>query len=126
MKLLAIDYGSKTIGLAISNNAGTIAFPHATLARTSGVIKNLKKIIADQGIQEIIVGIPSYKTDTPFYRDLQKFISALKAACDVPVRTQDELVTSREAKNRSGGRDDRHDLAAQIILETYLQTKNPS
>ena len=119
MKLLAIDYGTKNIGLAVSNKNGTIAFPFAVLQNNLQFLHILKKIIHDEEIEQVIIGVPHYRDDTAFFKHLQKFIVSLKKKLMVPIETYDELLSSQAAKKRLPSKD-RHDVAAQIILEGYL------
>ena len=48
MKYLAIDYGTKHIGMAISNQKGTIAFPYKSIASDSQKLREIKKIIEER------------------------------------------------------------------------------
>ena len=50
MRYLGIDYGSKRVGLALSDEAGTIGFPHAILKNTRRLIDELRVIIAKENI----------------------------------------------------------------------------
>lgn len=124
MKHLAIDYGSKKNGLAVSNEKGTIAFPYGVINSDKQVFSSLLKIIQKEGIKKIVVGIPQYNTETPLYKQIKEFVAFLKQNTAVPVETQDELLTSevgRKKMSRSNGAHDTHALAAQVILESYLK-----
>ena len=115
MKHLAIDYGTKRIGLAISNARGTIALPFGIFENNSALMTNLARIIKEEGIAKIVVGTPDYNKKTPLYKEIQRFIAELKSSLSLPVVSSDELLTSGRGKQKS-----RHDLAACLILESYL------
>lgn len=125
MKHLAIDYGSKKIGLAISNPSGSIAFPFSTINNDKLLIKTLKKIFLTELVEKIVVGLPRYNKKTPLFQELQKFIENLQGALMIPIVTHDELLTSEAAKKLSERNKNRHDLAAMIILQDYLASPTP-
>jgi len=121
MKTLAIDYGTKKIGLAVSNKGATIAFPFGVIDNNAQLIKTLKKIIRQEEIKKIVVGLPKYNRKTDFYYQTEKFINSLKAEFNIPVAIQDELLTSEAAK-RLGDTQSKshHNMAAMLILQEYL------
>lgn len=137
MKILAIDYGTKQIGIAISNAAGTIAFPHSVIEHNHLLFKTLRKLIYTENVEKIIVGKPEYNKKTMFYKSVEKFICELNGLLRIPVESIDELLTSESARNTSlqtqkitrrrkttaaaaNKQKNRHDLAAVCILENYI------
>ncbi|HEY1629613.1 MAG TPA: Holliday junction resolvase RuvX [Tepidisphaeraceae bacterium] len=62
MRTLAIDYGSKRIGIALSDESGKLATPYAVL--TSASIESILSIIKKEGVQRIVVGLPLNMDDT--------------------------------------------------------------
>ena len=126
MKILAIDYGTKKIGLAVSNQKGTIAFPFGVIHNNARLTKTLKKIIKQEEINKIVIGLPKYNPKTEFYYKTEQFINDLKSKFDIPVVIQDELLTSEAAKKITGVQSKtKHDLAAMLILKDYLSTIPP-
>ena len=125
MKILAIDYGTKKIGLAVSDKKGIIAFPFGVVENNPGLIERLKKIIKKEKIKKIVVGAPRYNPKTNFYYQIEIFLNNLKANFDLPIETHDELLTSKAAqkiKSDSTGKvKSDHDLAAMLILQAYLE-----
>ena len=119
MITLAIDYGTKKIGLAISNKDATIAFPHTVIQNDDFLWETLQNIIEQENIEKIIVGTPQYNITTPFFTELKTFIATIKAKVALPIETYDELLTSQAAKKQTKGNGD-HDIAAMLILEGYL------
>src|SRR3989338_6728556 len=107
MKHLAIDYGTKRIGLAISNARGTIALPFGIFENNSALMTNLARIIKEEGIAKIVVGTPDYNKKTPFKKKIQLFITKLNSSLPLPVVPRDKLLPSGRGKKKS-----RHDLAA--------------
>ena len=124
MRILAIDYGTKKIGLAVSNQKGTIAFPFGIVDNNKHLNSALQKIIQKEGIKKIVVGIPEYNKKTALYKEVEKFIKLLKQSTTTPVETEDELLTSETGRKKMSLTHfvrDTHDVAAQVILESYLK-----
>jgi putative Holliday junction resolvase len=133
-RILAIDYGRRRVGLAISDPTGTIATGLETLLIT-GVGDAVSKVIAVRAEWEydlVVVGLPLKTTGEPgpMAEEVRTFVELLKAACDVPVRTIDERFSSAEAtrilhqtgKRIRGHKSDIDRLAAELILRQYLDS----
>ncbi|KKR08000.1 MAG: hypothetical protein UT55_C0015G0007 [Candidatus Peregrinibacteria bacterium GW2011_GWE2_39_6] len=119
-KIIGIDYGKKSIGIAISDPNRIIAFPRVVL-KGKNCAENLAKIrefIAREKIEEIVVGWPlSMQGEvTTQTKETQQFIEVLVATFGLPVAKMDERLTTIQAKKSKG--DDA--VAAQILLQTYL------
>ena len=130
--ILAIDLGSKRIGLAVSDQDARIAFPAGVLER-SGTAKDmarLRAIVAEREICEIVVGLPIHMSGRkgPEAQAAGEFARKLTEATGLSVTLQDERWTSREAEralremgHRRAPKPGRIDeLAATFILSTYL------
>jgi putative Holliday junction resolvase len=131
-KALAIDYGSKRTGIAISDSTKTIASPHETI-HTKDLTQYLKKIIEQENIDVIIIGIP-YKLNgeathhTKAAKDF--FIYAQRTFKNVKIEQADERFTSKiamqaliEAGAKKSTRQNKKNLdkmSAAIILQDYL------
>lgn len=132
-KIVALDIGSKRIGIAVTDPFGTYALPSETYNR-----KNLKTDLAyisafvkERGADKIVCGLPlnfdgsrSAQTDYTEY-----FINALREITPVPVETSDERCTTAEAhrvlieggKRREERKQYVDSIAATYILEGYLR-----
>ena len=103
MKFLGIDYGTKRIGLAMSDDGGQIAFPKEILLNDINVFKNIDEIIKKEKIDEIVIGESvdfSGKLNALSVR-IEEFIFELKERFNLPINKQKEFLTSVEA--RKGG-----------------------
>jgi putative Holliday junction resolvase len=132
-RILAIDYGRKRIGLAISDELGLIAKPLATLSRTnrSTDLRRLRDICRAQGVVRIIVGHPLHMRGgaSPMADEAARFAARLKKELGIEVELQDERLTSWEAERtmaetRSPSRRRRgplDDVAAAVLLRDYLE-----
>jgi putative holliday junction resolvase len=132
-RILALDYGRKRIGLALSDELGLIAKPLSTLSRTnrSNDLRRLREICRAQGVVRIIVGNPLHMTGeaSPMADEAARFAARLKKELGIPVELHDERLTSWDAKqtmaetksaSRRGPLDD---VAAAILLRDYLEQK---
>jgi putative Holliday junction resolvase len=143
MRFLGIDYGTKRIGLAISDERGTLAFPKQILSNDVKTFENLGVLIKKENIKEIVVGESvdfSGKLNALSGR-IEVFILELGEKFSLPVHKQKEFLTSVEArryeslggqasganahsrlKKIKSGRIDAG--AAALILQRYLDKKN--
>ncbi|HEU0121033.1 MAG TPA: Holliday junction resolvase RuvX [Bryobacteraceae bacterium] len=131
MRILAVDYGRKRIGLAISDPLGVMAHGMETLQRRSlrKDLTQLCALIREQQVRLLVVGNPLHLDGSPseMSQEAESFASRLSEQCGVPYRMWDERLTSQEAGHllRETGRSVQRDggvdrLAAQIILDSFL------
>ncbi len=102
-RFLGIDYGTKRIGVAISDENGVLAFPKEIILNKIDTFKNLGKIIKEENISEIVIGESvdfSGKLNALSAR-IEVFILELREKFNLPVHKQKEFLTSVEA--RKGG-----------------------
>jgi putative Holliday junction resolvase len=100
--VLGLDYGSRRIGLAVSDEAGLFAFPAGALERT-GLQRDLEaltSLISERGVTRVVVGLPLHLSGRsgPEAEAARAFARALEAAAGVPVDLLDERWTTREAE----------------------------
>jgi putative Holliday junction resolvase len=142
-RFLGIDYGTKRIGLAISDENGEIAFPKEILPNDFHAFDRLGVLIKKENIREIVVGESvdfSGKLNALSGR-IEIFILELKEKFDLPVHKQKEFLTSVEARKSKNSKKDfnspqshskikqiksgRVDAsAAALILQRYLDKIN--
>jgi putative holliday junction resolvase len=135
MRILALDHGTKRIGLAISDETGVIALPLEYLAAEplDDFLKRLKEIVDSKQVEKILVGIPRNMNGTygPAAAKAREFVERLKGAFAIPIKTWDERLTSVQANRflieagmRREKRRERVDqTAAAILLQSYLDNK---
>ncbi len=120
-RFLGIDYGEKRIGLAISDESGTLAREFGIL-KPSEFWKQISEIISSYKISQIILGWPlNMKGEmTAKTREIINFKFQISEKIGLPVDTIDERLSSEMTKNLPGGHKNKDSLAAQIILQNYL------
>jgi putative Holliday junction resolvase len=132
MRILAIDHGTKRVGLALSDETGTIAQPLQFLPAEPAalLLDRLKEIVAHRKVEQIVVGIPRNMNGTygPAAEKAREFVAALRQVLTAPVATWDERLTTVQAHRalietgmRREKRKERVDqTAAAILLQSYL------
>jgi putative Holliday junction resolvase len=139
MRVLAIDVGKRRVGLAISDPTGTLARPLSTIAVTdTDVADKVSREIArlaeeDDGVERIVVGLPVSLDGSPNAQTAHvvQFIATLKTLTPIPIVTEGERLTSREAESRLALREPDwrkrkaklDAAAAAIILQDYLDRR---
>jgi putative Holliday junction resolvase len=133
MRLLGIDFGTKRVGLAVSDGTAGMAFPLKTIERTTreALFDELLKTIEEERVGKVIVGLPLDLSgqETLSTRQAANFAASLKRRTDLPVVFADERLSSAEAEDRLheagvSGKSLKKVLdsqAAVLILESYLE-----
>jgi len=134
-RILAIDYGSKKTGLAVTDPLRIIASPLDTVPSPE-LFEYLDRYFEDEEVAEIVIGEPFLEEGVPaqFHNRVMKFAEQLKKRYpDIPVFFQDETSSSKNAKQvllrsgaKKGKRRDKNlvdKIAASLILEDYLIEK---
>jgi putative Holliday junction resolvase len=134
MRILAIDHGTKRMGIAVSDELRTIAQPleYILAEPLDKFFERLKQIIADKQVSLIVIGVPRNMDGTygPAAVKVQEFIAALKATVPVPIKSWDERLTSVQANRylieadvrRSKRKEKVDKTAAAILLQSYLDS----
>ena len=142
MRILGLDIGTKTIGIAISDELSLTAQGLFTLKR-KGLqidIKELEKLIEEQSVERIVIGLPKNMNNTlgPSAKMVLSFVEELTKCVGLPVITWDERLSTVAAEkalleadmSRKKRKQVIDKVAAQLILQGYLDShqrlKNPS
>ncbi|HHW56733.1 MAG TPA: Holliday junction resolvase RuvX [Clostridia bacterium] len=136
MRIMGLDVGDKTIGIAISDLSETIAQGLTTIKRSSNTkdFERIKHIINEYEVGIIIIGLPKNMNGTlgPQGEKVIKFAEQLKDVLDMPIILWDERLTTVEAQrvliekadmSRSKRKEVIDKLAAVLILQNYLDSK---
>lgn len=138
-RIMGLDYGSKTIGVAISDALGLTAQPLETIERSGEnklrrSLARIAEIVREKDIKKIVVGLPINMDGRSGERAALtlEFVEKLKLRVDIPIVMQDERLTTVEADeilDESGvKRQDRKQfidqIAAGIILKEYMEKEN--
>ena len=131
--LLAFDYGEKNIGVAVGQTLTGTANPLETIrvAGSSPDWDAISRMVKTWKPDALVVGLPLNMdgTEQKVTRRARRFSDQLSGRYRLPVHLVDERLTTREARDRlaaegRAGSDD-HPVAAQIILESWLNEQRP-
>jgi putative Holliday junction resolvase len=140
VRVIGIDFGERRIGVAVSDATGTLARPLKTIERgisDDEAIEAVHGIVADLASEDavgaIVVGLPAHLDGTPSPQTARvtTMIARLTARLTLPVFTQDERLSSREAEERLSLREKDwrkrkaklDAAAAAVILQDYLDAR---
>jgi putative Holliday junction resolvase len=138
-RVLGVDYGSRRVGLSISDPLGIIAQPIGALRNDSMLLNQLQQLLARENVVLIVVGMPynlkgqhAQKAD-----EVEKFIEQLKANLGIEVVICDErftttiahqtmlsMGTKKKERQKKDGRID--SMAAALILQGFLDSTKQS
>ena len=135
-RILAVDLGTKRIGIALSDPLGLTAQPVPTL-KAGGWETNVAavgRIAAERGARALVVGLPLRMSGRPGpeARRAERFAEALREKTGLPVRTWDERLTTAASekslieagKSRKKRRAAIDSIASILILQSYLDYLN--
>lgn len=135
MRIIAVDPGEKRIGIAISDPTGTIATPLTVIEHVSRLLDAASIAdLANQYQAGLIVVGKSYNLEgmpTPQSRRADRLAEAIRQQCDVTLTMWDESFSTQVARQariemgtkRSKRRGHLDELAAAVILQSYLDSK---
>ncbi|MCA9582716.1 MAG: Holliday junction resolvase RuvX [Myxococcales bacterium] len=137
MTVLAIDYGSSRVGLAISDEGEGIAMPLGTVQRAAGdVVAAVREALGERVVARVLVGLPLRLdgSEGDGARRARAFGEKLGATLGVPVEYVDERFSTHHATQRLdevgvAGKDRRtmvDQAAATVLLQGYLDSRNES
>jgi len=134
MRILALDHGTKRVGVAISDELKLIAQPLEFIPAEpfDAFLSRLKQLIKDKHIELILVGMPGNMDGSygPAAQRTEAFVTALRNELTVPIKTLDERLTTVQAERtliQAGVKRAKRKLAADkmaaaVLLQSYLDS----
>jgi putative Holliday junction resolvase len=135
-RVLALDVGEKTIGVAMSDETGRMAFPGVTIWRQEGHKRDMaavRQLVADSKVAEVVVGLPLMMDGSRGIQaeKIEAFVAVLRNNIRIPIHLQDERLSTRQAERVLIAADRRRDerkktidsMAACLLLQTYLDRR---
>lgn len=134
MRILALDHGTRRIGVAVSDELKIIAQPleYIPAEPFANFVKRLKEILRDKEVELILIGMPRNMDGSygPAAQKVQEFIAALKHEIPVPLKALDERLTTVQAQRsllqanvrRSQRKEKVDKTAAAILLQSHLDS----
>lgn len=125
MKYLGIDYGTRRVGVAVSDDNGSIAFPREVIGNKSfeEILQSVHEFAVREDISVVVLGLPRRieGMDGAVREEILRFGEALEAK-GVAVAYEDEMLTTKIAEAHSTA--NRDASAAALILQSYLDRRN--
>lgn len=126
--IMSIDYGSKRIGLAISDELRLLAHPLGTIKNDSKAIEKIVSIVKEKNVDRVVIGIPKWDKETKIIEEIQTFAKKLKNVLDLKIEFVNEFYSSKMAiekllstgKKLKKFKNKLDTYAACIILQDYL------
>lgn len=125
MKYIGVDYGSKRVGIAVSDEGGTFAFPKSIVPQKEA-LQYVLSLCKESETVAIVIGksIDKHGTVNKIMTAIEEFGKELKSQTDVPIHFEREDFSSFEAHRFQTDKGSRDDSAAAIILQRFLDRKN--
>ena len=122
MKYMGIDYGTKKVGIAVSNEDGTMAFPREVVPNDEKLLAALVTFIEKEHIEAIVIGHSLDRTGAPnkVQSAVEELIGDLTLEVGVPIHLEPEQYTTQAALRLQGRNDKTDASAAALILDSYL------
>ncbi|MGH7175166.1 MAG: Holliday junction resolvase RuvX [Minisyncoccia bacterium] len=135
MRYLGIDYGSKKIGIALSDENGTMGFPHGILENAPPLLPTILTLIEKERVGAVVIGESKDFAggDNPIAKDARAFGGRIAEQSGLPVFFEDERLTSAEARRQFDttektrapkSRANVDASAAALILTNFLSKPN--
>ncbi len=139
MRIIGLDYGTKTVGVAISDEMGIIAQPYVTIERKHAnklrqTLAQIEEIICQYNVEKIVLGYPKNMNNTQGERAqaTEEFKESLERRTGLVVELVDERLTTVEADRileatgvaLSARKEHIDKMAAAIILQNYLDMES--
>ena len=129
---LCLDIGKVRIGLAMANSISKLPSPLTTLSNNQDFLSELKKIIIEYQITDLVVGLPMSLNDTETEQTewVRQFYESMKSSIAVPIHLENEALSSFRAESeldsigKNYKKEDIDALAACFILEDFIKN-NP-
>lgn len=136
MRIIGLDVGDKTIGVAMSDELGITAIPLTVISRTGSLkreIGEIRRLVEEHGVGCIVVGMPFMLDGTKGIQagKVEAFVEELRRRLRVPIATWDERLTTAEVERILIASDQSRmkrkkvidKMAAAVMLRSYMESR---
>ena len=135
MRVIGLDVGDRTVGVALSDETGLLGQGLTVLRRRDpeSDLRRIEELCSERGVQEVVVGLPRLLSGElgPQALKVLAFVDGLRLRLPIPVATWDERLTTRVAEramieadvSRKRRRERIDQVAAAVILQGYLDAR---
>lgn len=140
MRYMGIDYGKVHVGIALSDESGTMGFPNTSFINSPHLMEQIGTLIKKENVGGVVFGVSadSGGKENDIVQEVRIFAETLRAKTDIPVFFQDESFSTQEARykkgkesflsrirNKVGGTGRKDASAATLILNRFLEKQKP-
>lgn len=128
MKRIGIDFGSKKIGIALTDDSGAMAFPHAVVSNDEQFLSYIKNLVAERGVEEMVIGhsINNQGEPNKIHTAVKEFITDTTLHIGIPVHLEPEQYSTKAAVQLQGKNDLIDASAAALILDSFITKEKNS
>lgn len=119
---MGLDFGTKKVGVALTDERGMMAFPHGVLPNDDRLLERVLALVDEKGVEAIVIGHSKNKdgNDNPVQAKIYTFIENITLDRPIPVHLEPEIYSTQEAIRIQGRNAQTDAAAATIILNSYL------
>lgn len=123
MRKMGIDYGSKRVGIALSDEGGKMAFPNSVLPNDTKLKEAIIGLIDKEKVGEVVIGhsLDKEGKENKIHEAVEGLMLDITLETGVPVHLEPEQYTTQAALRLQGRNDKTDASAAALILDAYLQ-----
>lgn len=120
---MGIDYGTKRVGIALTDEAGMMGFPHGVMPNDGKLLRTLVNLIEQKKVGQIVIGNSINKEGKPnrVMDKVEELITDLTLAVGVPVHLEPEHYSTQAALRLQGRNDATDAAAATLLLNSFLE-----
>ncbi len=125
MRKMGIDFGSKKVGIAFTDESGSMAFPHGVLPNDVKLFSSIVKLINEKKVGEVVIGHSLDKSgkENKIHASVEEFITDLTLEFGIPVHLEPEHYSTQQAIRIQGKNAQTDAAAAAIILDSFITKK---
>jgi putative holliday junction resolvase len=122
MKRIGIDYGSKKIGIALTDDSGTMAFPHQVVPNDDQFFSYIEDLVSERGVGEMVIGhsLNNQGTENLIHAAVEAFMLEVTLHIGIPVHLEPEQYSTQQAAQLQGRSDLTDASAAALILDSFI------
>jgi putative holliday junction resolvase len=125
MRLMGIDFGTKKVGIAFTDEGGSMAFPHAVVPNTPKLLDVIVGLINEKRVGEIVIGHSLNKDGKPntVHAAAEAFMLDITLATGLPIHLEPEQYSTQAAIQLQGRTNQTDASAAALILDSFITRK---
>ena len=122
---MGIDFGSKNVGVAFTDESGSMAFPHKVLPNDANLNKAIVKLANEKGVGEIVIGHSLDKSgkENKIHASVEEFMLDMTLELGIPIHLEPEQYSTQQAIRIQGKNAQTDAAAAAIILDSFITRK---